>query len=394
MSATIEVICYKSKVLANQENPLMLRVTKDRKRKFLSIGISIKPEFWDFEKNKPKKSCPHKEEIQQIILERIKEYQEQILEYKTINKEFTATSLIEKVSNPVKAKTVKSTFELFIKQLITANRLKYALMFKCTLNSLIKFNGHLDIYFSDIDVSWLKRYEFWLQGQNLALNTLGTRFRILRVVFNFAIEEKIVKPEYYPFNSYKVSKLQRKTAKRSILKSEILEVLNYKGKTDYERLAIDLFTFSYLTAGINFVDIANLTKNNLMDNRLVYDRKKTKKQIIVPLQPKALELINKYSDSDNLYLFPILSSFHKTEQKKANRVHKVIGKVNKALKEIGKELKIPIDLTTYVARHSFATVLKRSGVSTSIISESLGHSSEKVTQIYLEDAKLNRFTKK
>ena len=177
MSATIEVICYKSKVLANQENPLMLRVTKDRKRKFLSIGISIKPEFWDFEKNKPKKSCPHKEEIQQIILERIKEYQEQILEYKTINKEFTATSLIEKVSNPVKAKTVKRTFELFIKQLITANRLKYALMFKCTLNSLIKFNGHLDIYFSDIDVSWLKRYEFWLQGQNLALNTLGTYTR-------------------------------------------------------------------------------------------------------------------------------------------------------------------------------------------------------------------------
>ena len=83
------------------------------------------------------------------------------------------------------------------------------------------------------------------------------------------------------------------------------------------------------------------------------------------------------------FLFPILSAFHKTEQQQRNRVHKVISKVNERLKEVGKELEIPIDLTTYVSRHSFATVLKREGVSTSIICESLGHSSEKVTQIYL-----------
>lgn len=136
--------------------------------------------------------------------------------------------------------------------------------------------------------------------------------------------------------------------------------------------------------GINFVDVSHLTRNNIQDNQLVYVRKKTKKLIRLPLQPKALELINKYSKLNNPYLFPILNSFHKTEQQKANRVHKVITKVNKRLKDIGKELNIPIDLTTYVARHSFATVLKRSGVNTSIISESLGHSSEKVTQIYLD----------
>jgi len=102
------------------------------------------------------------------------------------------------------------------------------------------------------------------------------------------------------------------------------------------------------------------------------------------LHPKALDLISKYYNSESPYLFPILYSYHITEQQKANRIHKIITKVNKHLKELGKELKIPIDLTTYVARHSFATVLKRSGVSTSIICESLGHSSEKVTRIYLD----------
>ena len=116
-------------------------------------------------------------------------------------------------------------------------------------------------------------------------------------------------------------------------------------------------------------------------------RAKTKKQISIPLQEKSKEIISNYSaDSVNRsgYLFPILSEFHKSEAQVANRLHKVLSKVNKALKLIGQELGLPIKLTTYVARHSFATVLKRAGVSTSIISESLGHSSEKITQIYLD----------
>ena len=86
--------------------------------------------------------------------------------------------------------------------------------------------------------------------------------------------------------------------------------------------------------------------------RLIYTRHKTGKLIKAPLQPQAVDLIEKYSIKDNTYLFPILSNFHKTELQRANRVHKVISKVNERLKEIGKALDIPIDLTTYVARHS------------------------------------------
>lgn len=98
------------------------------------------------------------------------------------------------------------------------------------------------------------------------------------------------------------------------------------------------------------------------------------------MQSQAVDLIEKYSIKDNTYLFPILSNFHKTELQRANRVYKVISKVNERLKEIGN----PIDLTTYVARHSQATVMKRAGVPTSIIRELMGHSSERVTQIYLD----------
>lgn len=384
MSTTISVVCYKSKVLKNNESPLMLRICKDGKRKYESIGISILPSLWDFKQNKPTRKCPNKEYIERLIAEKVKVYTDKVIEFKSQEKEFTATSLMEKVNKPVKRKTVQEVFNLYIQELESANRLRYADMYKCTMHSLIKFNKHLDIPFSDMDTIWLKRYEVWLQSQGLAINTLGTRFRHLRVIYNFAIEEKIVKSEYYPFNSFKVSKLSQTTAKRSIQKDEILSVLNYQGQTPLECFAIDLFTFSYLAAGINFGDIARLTKDNILENRLIYIRKKTQKQIKVSLQEQAIKLIQKYSMPDNPYLFPILSSFHKTEQQKVNRIHKIIAKVNKSLKEIGERLNIPIDLTTYVARHSFATVLKRSGVNTSLICEALGHSSERVTQIYLD----------
>ena len=384
MSTTISVVCYKSKVLKNNESPLMLRICKDGRRKYESIGISILPSLWDFKQNKPTRKCPNKEYIERLIAEKVKVYTDKVIEFKSQEKEFTATSLMEKVNKPVKRKTVQEVFNQYIQELESANRLRYADMYKCTMHSLIKFNKHLNIPFSDMDTIWLKRYEVWLQSQGLAINTLGTRFRHLRVIYNFAIEEKIVKSEYYPFNSFKVSKLSQTTAKRSIQKGEILSVLNYQGQTPLECLAIDLFTFSYLAAGINFGDIARLTKDNILENRLIYIRKKTQKQIKVSLQEQAIKLIQKYSMPDNPYLFPILSSFHKTEQQKVNRIHKIIAKVNKSLKEIGERLNIPIDLTTYVARHSFATVLKRSGVNTSLICEALGHSSERVTQIYLD----------
>ncbi|NDV80102.1 site-specific integrase [Dysgonomonas sp. 511] len=380
----VNILCYKSKTLANGEHPLVIRICKDGKKKYQSLGISINPKYWDFDKNQPKRNCPNKEQILQLITERSKEYTEQIIELKTIKRDFTAKSLFEKVNGATKLKTVQSLFDIQIQRLISANRLKYALTYKDLMNSLIKFNQHLDIYFSDIDITWLKKYETWLRGCNLKENTIGIRFRTLRALYNLAIEENVVKSEYYPFDNYKVSKLKQKTAKRSIVKDDIMAIINYQSFDKEIQFAVDLFTFSYFMGGINFVDISRLTSKNIEDGYLCYIRKKTKRLIKLPLQERAIELIHKYTNPQNPYLFPILNNYHKTEQQKANRVHKIIGKVNKRLKDIGKELNIPIDLTTYVARHSFATVLKRSGVNTSIISESLGHSSEKVTQIYLD----------
>ena len=383
---TVDVICYKYKTLKTGELPIKIRICKDRKTRYINLGVSTKAEYWDFEKNQPKSSCSDKEMLEKLIANKISEVKSKIVELKSGNKEFSATTLVEKVSNPSKAITVGELFKQHIHCLEEEKRTGYRLSIQQTYNSLIKFNRHLDIPFSEMDYNWLKRYEVWLRKQGKSENTIGIRFRNIRMIFNLAVNMELVKQEDYPFRKFNVSKLHEETAKRALTKEEVKAVINYPvaGKDYYTRLAVNLFTFSYFMGGINFVDMAYLTERNIIENRLIYHRRKTGKLINLPMQEKALQVLKEYKKSNELYLFPILSSMHRTEQQKLNRLHKVITKVNKALKTIGEELHIPTKLTTYVARHSYATVLKRAGVSTSIISESLGHSSEKVTQIYLD----------
>lgn len=388
MSETVKVLCYKSKTLSDGKHPLMVRVCKDGKKKYQSIGISIHPSHWDFKKNEPNELCPNRDEIRLLIQQKLYDLQKTILSKRIEGKDFTASSLFKPKDGSLSLhNNVGECFNYYVRILKEQGRLRYAGMYEVSLNSFIKYAGSLDIPFSDVDVVWLKKYEAWMLKQGLAINTIGTRIRHLRAVFNMAIEHHVIDEECYPFHAYKVSKLSQSPPKRAMSKADIQRVIDYKGKTDIESLAIALFTFSYFTAGINFIDIAMLKHDNIIDGKLCYMRAKTKKQIIIPLQEKSKEIISNYSaDSVNRsgYLFPILSEFHKSEAQVANRLHKVLAKVNKALKLIGQELGLPIKLTTYVARHSFATVLKRAGVSTSIISESLGHSSEKITQIYLD----------
>ena len=214
----------------------------------------------------------------------------------------------------------------------------------------------MNIYFSDIDTAWLKRYESWLRGQEFSENTIGRRFRTLRLYIMSLLRERLPSRQHYPFKS----KLHRATAKRAIGKAEIFRIINYASDRPYVRLAVDLFAFSYYMGGINFVDMAYLTQQNIAED---YIRRKTHKMIKLTSLSQAMEIVVRNRRDQSPYLFPILSFYHTTEQQRRNCTHKVIAKINLFLKLINKELNISINLTPYVARHSFATALKRSGVS-------------------------------
>ena len=381
---TVEAICYKYKPLKNGELPLKVRICKDRKSRYINLGVSTKAEDWDFSKNRLKDSHPNKDEIEKLITRTISMLKEKIIELKAEQQDFTAQSLLDRLNSSSARKTVGEIFNEQMQRLADEGRRKYMLSLRYVYNTLIAFNKHLDIYFSEIDITFLRRYETWLRKRGVAENTIGIHFRSLRAVYNIAIEQNAVKAENYPFRKYKVSRLHEETAKRSLPKSDVERVIAYKSTNRYMRFPIDIFAFTYYCGGINFIDIANLTPANIIDGKLVYKRHKTSKLIKIPLQPQAIELIKKYHRKDSPHLFPILSDFHETEIQKSNRIHKVITKVNKRLKEIGEDLDLPLTLTTYVARHSQATVMKRAGVSTAVIREIMGHSSERVTQIYLD----------
>jgi site-specific recombinase XerD len=286
----------------------------------------------------------------------------------------------------------EALFIELIEQLKVEKRLGSSKFYQFALNSLKTFNsGSMDIPFTDIDVIWLRKYESWMKGKGNSTNTLGVRFRALRAVYNLAIQQHVVKEEYYPFAEFKVSKLRESTQKRAIPKESIHAIMDFDVREikNYHspliELSKDVFIFSYLSCGINFIDIAHLKKKNIRDSRIIYTRHKTSKSISFPLQPYAVELIEKYSHRESDYLFPILDEkVHKTELQQFYRVKKVIRKVNRWLKVIGENVGIETELTTYVARHSYATVLKRSGVNVALISETLGHSDLKTTQIYLD----------
>jgi len=387
MSTTVNVVCYRNKKLSNGNSPLMLRVCKDRKTKYQSLGISINPDDWDFQKNKPKSNCPNKDLILKIILDKEVAFQKQILELKAEDKEYTASTLIAP-KDKIKVKTVKEFYEELITDLELANKIGNASVYKDSFGSLKNFTKNkLDIPFSHIDIEFLKGYEKWLRQRGCKETTLCMFFRTLRSAYNKAIVAKHAKRNSYPFDDFKVSKFNTRTEKRAVSKDVIKEIMNLdlSGKCEYMNFSRDVFMFSYLCSGINMSDIANLKQSNIVNDRLVYSRQKTGKRISIPLSDNAKQIIHKYMDkcSDD-YLFPILNnSVHKTEKQKYERRKKVLRHVNDCLKKIAKIIGIE-KITSYVARHSYATVLKNSGVNIALISETLGHSDLKTTQIYLD----------
>lgn len=390
MNASLSVVCYKSKRLSNGESPLMLQVSKGGKRQYQSLGVSVNPKFWDFSKNKPKSNCPNREYILKLILNKQAELQQRMLELNAEQKEYTTTTLLHDEHRKFELKTVKQFYQELIEQYKANDKCGNRLIYKSSYNSINVFtNGNLEIPFSAIDIAWLNKYEKWLRSKGNKETTMSLMFRTLRSAYNKAIESKCARKSDYPFNDYRISKFDVSTEKRAIAKADVLKFstdVHSIGKQQYVQLSKDIFIFSYLCGGINFTDIANLTKDNIIEGkRLHYIRQKTGKLIKLGLSEEALQIIKRYAVESKGYLFPILNAqLHKTPLQKQNRIHKMLGKVNKNLKLLAAQLGVEANLTTYVARHSFASVLKKSGVNIALISEALGHSDLTTTQIYLD----------
>lgn len=184
MNASISVICYKYKTLSNGEHPIMLRVHRDNKRKMISLGVSVNYNDWEFAINEPKPKCPNRELIQKVILDKKTEYYKQVLELNAEQKDYTAASLVESKTEKFTLKTVREFYEELISNYGEIGKTGNRRTYKASLNSLKRFTANkLDIFFSDIDVAWLNRYEDWFRQRECMETFMSVQFRTLRSAY-------------------------------------------------------------------------------------------------------------------------------------------------------------------------------------------------------------------
>lgn len=239
------------------------------------MGVSVFPELWDEAKEKPKAKHPDCILIENIIDAKKSEYNRKMLELKELGKDFTAETLRESVEQPTILKTVWAFFdEEIAKRKKTAP--KTANYYAGSRNSLLNFQEEKDLLFTDIDNRFLRRYEDWMREHKLKETSMSAYLRALRTLYNLAIDEKIVKRDFYPFDNFKISKLNTDTRKRAITKEEMYKIIDLPLEHNSRLWEFrQYFVFMYYCQGINFKDLALLTWQSLDNERIHYVRAKT-----------------------------------------------------------------------------------------------------------------------
>lgn len=254
-----------------------------------------------------------------------------------------------------------------------------AAAYRSTMRSLGEFTDGVDVRFTEIDPQFVRSYRQFLIGRGVSSNTVCFYLRNLRSLYNQASADGIQVAPFYPFRTVPIR--IAKTAKRALSRESLQRIARFDltGSPDLE-LARDLFLFSYYTRGMSFVDIVHLRKRNISGGIISYFRSKTKQHLQITVTQPLAKLIEKYAN-DSEYVFPLLASCAGGEV--YGKYRSALGFINRRLKKIGQMLRLGMPLTTYVARHSWATAAKELGTPVSVISEGLGHTTEKTTQIYL-----------
>lgn len=269
--------------------------------------------------------------------------------------------------------------EDIIERLRQLNKIGTANNYRAALSSFRRFREGTDICFGGIDHTLMEDYQSALLQTGLSRNSVSFYMRIMRAVYNRAVGTGITL-DRNPFAT--VFTGMEKTRKRAIPSNEIKKVryLNLAKHPNLE-FARDVFFFLFFCRGMSFVDAAFLKKSDVKDGILTYRRHKTGQKLHIKLVKQIDDLINKYSAPKTPFLLPIITEPGNNERR---QYETALRRINKALKTIGIMAGVSIPLTTYVSRHSWATIAKTKNVPLAVISDALGHDSLSTTQIYLD----------
>ncbi len=285
------------------------------------------------------------------------------------------------VGSFLKGANEQSLFSLMqniIAQLKQMGKQRTSETYRATLKSFMQFRDDKDILIDEITSDTMLMYEAYLHNKGLTRNSTSFYMRILRAVYNRAIEKDLTtdkKPFKHVYTGID------KTVKRAISLKAIKQIknldLSLQPSLDFAR---DMFLFSFYTRGMSFVDMAYLKKKDLNNGVLTYRRRKTGQQLSIRWEKCMQKIVEKYDNPQSNYLLPIIKPMNGDER---TQYGNALYLINRKLKSIGNTVNIQIPLTLYVARHSWASIAKSKNVPISVISEGMGHDNEMTTQIYL-----------
>ncbi len=291
---------------------------------------------------------------------------------------YTSDKVVELFRSKAECGSFISFARQTIEELKRIGKMRTSETYTAALQSFLRFRKERDTLFDEMDSSLMVEYESELKKMGVCPNSTSFYMRNLRAIYNRAVEKDLT-PQNFPFRHVYTG--IDKTVKRAVPLKVIRQLrdLNLNANS-VDGLARDLFLFSFYTRGMSFIDMAYLKKSDLRNGILTYRRQKTGQQLFIKWEKPMQEIIAKYDTSATPYLLPIIRDI-KTDGRRQylNASHFI----NARLKKLGKQLKLPIPLTSYVARHAWASIAKSKNIPVSIISEAMGHDSEYTTRIYL-----------
>jgi integrase len=368
--------------------PIRLRIIHRKQTRYITTEYSISDDDWDDEAQSVKPTCKKYRNNT-----RVNNHLHTILitAADAITKLQSTRNISEMSINDVRASlettttsvSFKDFTEKIIKEFKLAKKLGNAGVYEQALNFLERNSNRKNLTFDDINFQLLKSLEAKFLSEDNSLNGLSFYLRTIRAIYNRAIKEGVASRDNYPFTSYSIK--ETKTRKRAIRKTDMDNIK----KAVYESGSIrwhvrNLFLFSFYNRGMNFADMAKLRISDIEGDRITYKRAKTGKPLSIKISDASRVILNNYVEgkSGDDFVFPILK--RDTPELQMMDLYNERRNFNNYLKKIGEELEIEGHLTSYVARHSWATIAKDMNVPVSVISEGLGHADIKTTQIYLD----------
>lgn len=368
---------------ADGSYPVRIRVNHNRTRKYIPTGKNLTKEEWDSLTSTRNRALS---DIRKSIEESFYVVKENI-DVLCQKGEFSFHALDTRLGNG-SGGTVNQAFEAKIAQLDAENRIGSRDLNVNTLVLLREFAGN-NIPFDIINPLWLKRCEaFWTKTKNTT--TIGMHMRNLRAIMNEAKRNGTIKESQYPFGRGKYEIKTGDSIKKALLTDQIRQIYHFTHYSETLLKYRDLWLFIYFCNGLNVADMIRLRYSDIIDNEICFVRQKTCrttkniKRIRVPMNDEIRTIIKKWGNRPNAdsYIFPFLNGLETANEQKV-RNKDISKRINKYMKIVAKELGIKDNITTYTARHSYATTLKRSGANIAYISESLGHNDLSTTEHYL-----------